>query len=105
MHILAQTPEWRHWRKLILAHFDKSMSSNLRENTFSAQLILVQRVLCANAAKYNRPPNFLVLHLPDYLPHAKLYPSTDLAQFHGTVWVFSGSFTDFTFFGFPSFSN
>jgi hypothetical protein len=61
MHILAQTPEWRHWRKLILAHFDKSMSSNLRENTFSAQLILAQRVLCANAAKYNRPPNYLVL--------------------------------------------
>jgi hypothetical protein len=61
MHILAQTPEWRHWRKLILAHFDKSMSLNLRENTFSAQLILAQRVLCAKAAKYNRAPNFLVL--------------------------------------------
>jgi hypothetical protein len=24
----------------------------------------------------------------DYLPHVWLYPSTDLAQFHGTVFVF-----------------
>jgi hypothetical protein len=24
----------------------------------------------------------------DYLPHAKLYPSTGLAQFHGTIFGF-----------------
>jgi hypothetical protein len=73
LHILAQTPEWKHWRKLILAHFDKSMSSNLMENTFSAQLILAQRVLCAKAAKYNRAPNFLVLQ---YLANLSFYTFT-----------------------------
>jgi hypothetical protein len=34
----------------------------------------------------------------DYLPHAKLYPSTDLGQFHGTVFVFFSALIHFTIF-------
>jgi hypothetical protein len=39
----------------------------------------------------------------DYLPHAQLYPSTDLAQFHGTVYGFFGSYIFHNFFS--RFSN
>jgi hypothetical protein len=52
----------------------------------------------------------LQIHLKtkDRFPHACLYPSTDLAQFHGTVFVClffsSGSLTVFTIF-FPGFLN
>jgi hypothetical protein len=38
------------------------------------------------------------LKTKDYLPHAELYPSTDLAQFHGTLFGFFGSYTVFTMF-------
>jgi hypothetical protein len=38
--------------------------------------------------------NSFHLKTKDYLPHAYLYPSTDLAQFHGTVFY---SFHDFLF--------
>jgi hypothetical protein len=68
-------------------HFDKSMSSNLRENTFSAQLILAQRVLCAKAGKYNRAPNLLVLQCNEFISAAgNSIPCTSKA-FYKLIWI------------------
>jgi hypothetical protein len=50
-----------------LAHFLKSESYNIRENTFRAQLILMLKVLCSNGARYDSALNILVLQYAVYL--------------------------------------
>jgi hypothetical protein len=57
-----------------------------------------------NTVKKKVKKNRIHLKTKDYLPHAKLYPSTDLVQFHDIVFTFFGLYTVFTMFiGFLTF--
>jgi hypothetical protein len=47
-----------------------------------------------NNTNMNKLSRKIHLKTKDYLPRAYLYPSTNLAQFHGKVFGFFGSYTD-----------